>query len=58
MLILLLMIMVIIIVITPIYVEAAQGQASICGGLLLDARLRSWSRSGSGAHLRWSALGR
>ena len=30
----------------------------ICGGLLLDARLRSWSRSGSGVHLRWSALER
>ena len=29
-------------------VGAAQGQASICGGPLLDARLRSWSRSGSG----------
>ena len=39
-------------------VGAAQGQASICGGLLLNARLRSWSRSGSGVHLRWFALGR
>ena len=28
-------------------VGAAQGQASICGGSLLDARLRSWPHSAS-----------
>ena len=36
----------------------AAGVLELCCGLLLDARLRSWSRSGSGVHLRWSALER
>ena len=34
----------------------AAGVLELCCGLLLDARLRSWSRSGSGVHLRWFAL--